>query len=367
MRRNMREWALAAKGMEVGYDKKPFIKNIEIRVRPGEILTLIGPNGSGKSTILKSLIGQLELLGGRVYLGERDMKGMSPGEIARTMSILMTQRPSPELMTCGEVAETGRYPYTGRLGMLRGENRRKVCQAMEMVGAEKLYDFPFLQASDGQRQRVLLARAICQDPDVIVMDEPTSFLDIRGKLEFLELIVSLAREKKTAVILSLHELDLAQKISDRVLCIRDRRVDRYGTPEEIFQKGYMEQLFRLQKGSYNPDFGSLELAGIQGQPSLFVIGGNGSGIETYRRLRRQAIPFAVGILQENDVDYPVASALAVRVVSEKAYEPMGEKAYKEAKRLMESCGRVVCCLNEFGTVNEMNRRLAQLAREKGWL
>ena len=90
----MREWALAAKGMEVGYDKKPFIKNIEIRVRPGEILTLIGPNGSGKSTILKSLIGQLELLGGRVYLGERDMKGMSPGEIARTMSILMTQRPS---------------------------------------------------------------------------------------------------------------------------------------------------------------------------------------------------------------------------------------------------------------------------------
>ena len=169
------------------------------------------------------------------------------------------------------------------------------------------------------------------------------------------------------MILSLHELDLAQKISDRVLCIRDRCVDRYGTPEEIFQKGYMEQLFRLKKGSYNPDFGSLELAGIQGQPSLFVIGGNGSGIETYRRLRRQAIPFAVGILQENDVDYPVASALAVRVVSEKAYEPMGEKAYKEAKRLMESCGRVVCCLNEFGTVNEMNRRLAQLAREKGWL
>ena len=195
------------------------------------------------------------------------------------MSILMTQRPSPELMTCGEVAETGRYPYTGRLGMLRGEDRRKVCQAMEMVGAEKLYDFPFLQASDGQRQRVLLARAICQDPDVIVMDEPTSFLDIRGKLEFLELIVSLAREKKTAVILSLHELDLAQKISDRVLCIRDRRVDRYGTPEEIFQKGYMEQLFRLQKGSYNPDFGSLELAGIQGQPSLFVIGETEAGLK----------------------------------------------------------------------------------------
>ncbi len=363
----MNEWALTAEQMSVGYDQKPLIQQIDLRVKPGEILTLIGPNGSGKSTILKSLIGQVELLGGRVCLGGRDRKKLSPGEAARTMSILMTQRPGPELMTCGEVAETGRYPYTGPFGRLRGEDLKKVRQAMEMVRADQLYELPFLQASDGQKQRVLLARAICQEPDVIVLDEPTSFLDIRGKLEFLELVGNLAREKKTAVILSLHELDLAQKISDRVLCIRDHHVDRYGTPQEVFQKGYVEELFGLERGSYNTDFGSLEMEAVQGKPGVFVIGGNGSGIETYRSLRRQAIPFAAGILPENDVDYPVARALAVRVVSEKAYEPMGERACEEAKKLMESCGRVICCLKDFGPVNEMNLCLARWAKERGWL
>ena len=170
----MDEYKLRTEQMTVGYRGVPLIRDISIRVRKGEILTLIGPNGAGKSTILKSIIRQLALLGGTVYLDGRSMRDISEREVARSMSVLMTERIRPELMTCGDVVATGRYPYTGRMGILSAEDRKKVREAMELVHAHELYDRDFAQISDGQRQRVLLARAICQEPEVIVLDEPTS-------------------------------------------------------------------------------------------------------------------------------------------------------------------------------------------------
>ena len=169
------------KEMTVGYRGVPLIRDIALRVHRGEILTLIGPNGSGKSTILKSLIRQLALIGGTVYLDGKSLQTLPERDLARTMSVLLTEHVRPELMTCWDVAAAGRYPYTGRLGLLSDEDRAKVDEALALVGADELADRDFSCISDGQRQRVLLARAICQEPEVIVLDEPTSFLDIRYK------------------------------------------------------------------------------------------------------------------------------------------------------------------------------------------
>ena len=125
----MDEYKLRTEQMTVGYRGVPLIRDISIRVRKGEILTLIGPNGAGKSTILKSIIRQLALLGGTVYLDGRSMRDISEREVARSMSVLMTERIRPELMTCGDVVATGRYPYTGRMGILSAEDRKKVREA----------------------------------------------------------------------------------------------------------------------------------------------------------------------------------------------------------------------------------------------
>ena len=173
----MAEDYIWTENMTVGYGKTPLIRQIGIHVRAGEIVTLIGPNGAGKSTILRSVIRQLGLLEGTVYLDGMPMKGMGEREIAKRMSILMTERIHPELMTCEDVVGTGRYPYTGRMGLLTAEDRGKVREAMELVHAWDLASRDFSQISDGQKQRILLARAICQDPSVIVLDEPTSSLD----------------------------------------------------------------------------------------------------------------------------------------------------------------------------------------------
>lgn len=363
----MNDVCLSTENLSVGYHGKPLIRQIALRLGRGEIVTLIGPNGAGKSTILKSIIRQLDLVHGAVYLDGRDMAGLTERDVSRRMSVLMTAHIRPELMTCFDVAATGRYPYTGRLGILTREDREKVSQCLELVHAADLADADFSRISDGQRQRVLLARALCQEPEVMVLDEPTSFLDIRHKLELLAILKDMVRTRKLAVLMSLHELDLAQKISDFVVCVRGDVIDRQGTPEEIFTSDYIMDLYGAARGSYNALFGSLELEAPRGQPEVFVIGGGGSGIPVYRRLQRQGIPFAAGVLQENDVDFPVASALAAQVISERPFQPMGEDTLRRAEALMDRCRRVICPLKDFGPLNEGNRLLRDAAERAGKL
>lgn len=353
-----------AENMAVGYDKTPLIEQIELHVRRGEIVTLIGPNGAGKSTILRSIIRQLGLLDGTVYLNGVSMKTMSEKQIATQMSILMTERIHPDLMSCEDIVGTGRYPYTGRLGLLTAKDKKKVQEALALVHAEEIAERDFSQISDGQKQRILLARAICQEPQAIILDEPTSFLDIRHKLELLTILKDLVNEKKVAVLMSLHELDLAQKLSDYIVCVNGNTIDRCGTPEEIFTSSYITKLYGITKGSYHASLGCLEMEPVQGTPKIFVIGGSGTGIPVYRRLQRKGIPFAAGILHENDVEYAVAEALAAKVIKELAFEPISDTVYAHAMAVLSSCENVICCLKEFGTLNERNRQLAVLGKKK---
>ena len=360
-----KEFFFYTEEMTVGYDGKPLIRDIRIELDRGEILTLIGPNGAGKSTILKSITRQLKLLGGCVWLDGQQMRQMAGREIARRQAVVLTERIRPELMSCEDVVATGRYPYTGNLGILSAADHAKVRAAMETVHAADLAERDFNAVSDGQRQRILLARAICQEPELIVLDEATSFLDVKHKLEFLEILKQMVRERNVAVIMSLHELDLAQKISDQLLCVKGGRIERHGTPEEIFTSDSICALYDISTGSYNAAFGCVELPPAQGKPEVFVIAGGGSGIPVYRRLQREGIPFITGILQENDIDYPAACDLAAEVVRERAFEPIGEEAYALALVKMRQCREVICPLQKFGAMNRRNEELLQEAGRLG--
>ena len=360
----MKEAILHTADLAVGYNKKALIRDIEISVRPGQIVTLIGPNGAGKSTILKSITRQLEPIAGTVSIRDTSIRHIPERKFAQTVSVMMTGWTDPEWMLCEEVVESGRFPYTGRLGLLSEQDREKVREAMELVHVTELAQRNFTRISDGQRQRVMLARAICQEPDILILDEPTSFLDIRHKLELLSLLKDLVRQKQLAVIMSLHEIDLAQKISDYVLCIKGDHIDRCGTPEEVFTSAYIHELYGVHRGSYNSLYGSLELDAPKGQPKLFVIGGGGLGIPVYRKLQRAGIPFIAGILHTNDLDYPVASALAAEVVTEQPFEPIREAAIRSAEKAMQQCDGVLCCLEQFGTQNQGNRQLLELAKQQ---
>ena len=353
--------------LSVGYNGVPLIENIEIGVRRGEILTLIGPNGSGKSTILKSIIRQLKPVAGTVVLDGQPTLEMTERELAKKLSIVMTDRIRAEMMSCRELVETGRYPYTGTLGILSAEDHRQVDEALRLVHAEDFAERSIQEISDGQRQRLLLARAVCQEPEVVVLDEPTSFLDIRHKLELLDILKTMVRTRNVAVVMSLHELDLAEKVSDRVVCVAEHRVDRVGTPEEIFRDDYISALYGIETGSYNALFGSPEMAPAGGAPQVFVIGGAGSGIPVYRALQRSGVSFAAGILQENDLDFPVARALASETVSVPAYKTPDGEAFLRAKELIDSCGKVICCVCDFAEGNKLNGELLEYAKSRSYL
>ena len=242
--------------LAIGYGKAPLAEAIAVGVPRGKILTLIGPNGAGKSTLLKTLAGQLAPVGGTVLLDGQDLTSYTGNARAQKLALMLPHTRRTELTTCFEFAAAGRIPYTGRLGILSDADRQQVHAALELVGTEHLADRDFNCISDGQRQRILLARAICQQPEIILLDEPTSFLDIKGKIELLTILQKLAHTQNLAVIVSLHELDMAQKISDAVVCVSPGSVSGVLTPEQAFAPENIRTLYRLSAEQYETLFGA---------------------------------------------------------------------------------------------------------------
>ena len=206
--------------LAVGYNGKALIHDICIGIEKGEIVTLIGPNGAGKSTILKSITRQLKLISGNVTIAEENLTKLSFRDLSTKMAVVLTDRMKPELMTCHDIVATGRYPYTGKLGILSREDEQKVDEAMEAVHAQELGERDFNAISDGQRQRVLLARAICQEPEIIVLDEPTNGLDEEAVTMFLN-EMRRQRDNGNTVIIASHHSDELNQIVDYCYTMRD--------------------------------------------------------------------------------------------------------------------------------------------------
>lgn len=359
----MADYYFQMKDLSVGYNGNSLIRDINIGINKGEIVTLIGPNGSGKSTILKSITRQLKVVRGNVFFDDTSLLKLPYKELASKMAVVLTDRIKTELMTCHDIVATGRYPYTGRLGILTQEDECLVEEAMQAVHAQELGNRDFNAISDGQKQRVLLARAICQDPDVIVLDEPTSFLDVKYKLELLSILERMARQKKITVIMSLHEIDLAQKISDKIICVKGETISHYGSPEKVFTEEIIRELYGINNGFFDPLFGSIELPAPKGEPEVFVISSGGSGIPVYRKLQKEHIPFAAGILYENDIDYQLARLLATEVITEAPFEEIKEETLQKAFETMEKCKRVINAGVQIGVCNQEIQRLIEKAEE----
>ena len=223
------------------------VDDVSLHVDAKELVALIGPNGAGKSTLLRTVTSQLPEIHGTVFLSEKRIQEIERTELARKMALVTTERPRPEWMTCREMVAAGRYPYTGKLGILSDADWQIAEEALRIVQGEAFGDADYNRISDGQRQRIMLARALCQEPEVLVLDEPTSFLDIQFKMDLLSVIRRIAKQKKIGVILSMHELEFVPAVADRVACIGGGRVACLGTPEEVITGRNLEQFFGLQK------------------------------------------------------------------------------------------------------------------------
>ena len=240
--------------LSAGYRGKAVVPEVSLDIKKGEIISFIGPNGAGKSTLLKTLYRDLSPVAGAVFVDGGDVSKMPLKELARKMSIVTTDRIKPEHMTCREVVMAGRLPYTDGFGVLGKEDRQAAEDAIALMKIEGFADKQFSNLSDGQKQRTLIARAIAQSPEYLVMDEPTSYLDIRYRMEFMEVLEVLAK-KGITIVMSIHELELAVSVSDRLLLVYDDGKTLCKTPSEVMEEGLIRDLFSLTDEMYEKIYG----------------------------------------------------------------------------------------------------------------
>ena len=207
--------------LSVGYTlSHPVISDINLELRSGQLACLIGENGIGKSTLLKTLTGFLPKLKGSLLLGNRDIESFSQRELARQVSIVLTQKPDVQNLTIEEIIGLGRSPYTGFLGRLRAEDRKVVDDAIATMGIGKLRGRMIQTLSDGERQKVMIAKALAQETPIILLDEPTAFLDFPSKAETFQSLQRMAHERDKLILLSTHDLELAVRFADSLLEVK---------------------------------------------------------------------------------------------------------------------------------------------------
>lgn len=207
--------------LSVGYSlSHPVISDINLELRSGQLASLIGENGIGKSTLLKTLTGFLPKLKGSLLLGNRDIESFSQRELARQVSIVLTQKPDVQNLTIEEIIGLGRSPYTGFFGRLRAEDRKVVDDAIATMGIEKLRGRMIQTLSDGERQKVMIAKALAQETSIILLDEPTAFLDFPSKAETFQSLQRMAHERDKLILLSTHDLELAVRFADSLLEVK---------------------------------------------------------------------------------------------------------------------------------------------------
>ena len=218
--------------LSVGYTlSHPVISDINLELRSGQLACLIGKNGIGKSTLLKTLTGFLPKLKGSLLLGNRDIESFSQRELARQVSIVLTQKPDVQNLTIEEIIGLGRSPYTGFFGRLRAEDRQVVDDAIATMGIEKLRGRMIQTLSDGERQKVMIAKALAQETSIILLDEPTAFLDFPSKAETFQSLQRMAHERDKLILLSTHDLELAVRFADSLLEVKKGCLQAVSTTE----------------------------------------------------------------------------------------------------------------------------------------
>lgn len=226
---------------------------------PGELTVLIGPNGTGKSTLLRTVAGLQPALGGQVFIDGITVESIPPTDLARRLAVVLTERDLPPLLTARELAGLGRHPHTGFTGRLSAGDHEIVAWALASVRATHLADRAVTELSDGERQRVLVARALAQEPSAILLDEPTAFLDVTSRVALMGLLRRLARERNLVIVISTHDLELALRVADRVWLLTPTGHLHTGTPEELTLQGVVGTAFDGDELSFDPGSGVFAL------------------------------------------------------------------------------------------------------------
>lgn len=238
--------------LETGYSsRRKITQAFNCQIPPGKLSCLLGPNGSGKSTLLKTAAGFLKPLGGKVEILGTDISYCNASDLARIAAIVLTDRPDLRNMTARELVMLGRSPYTGFWGTADKKDRHETERALQATGASHLADRNIASLSDGERQKVMIAKALAQSTPVILLDEPTAFLDYPSKAAIMLMLKKIASTEQKTVLLSTHDLELALKLADMLLVLDEKELPQAGSPEELIADGTIEKYFKVEGAHFD--------------------------------------------------------------------------------------------------------------------
>lgn len=246
---------LQLRSVDVGHGGDPLVANINLDLEGGQCVALIGVNGGGKSTLLNTMAGLRPPMAGRIYLGGTEIDRLSSAERARSVSVVFTGRPQAGLLDVRTIVGLGRQPWTGHFGGLNEGDESVIEEAMRIMGVHQLGSRSLQHLSDGEAQRVMIARALAQDTPLLLLDEPMAFLDLVNRVRLLRTLRDEARARNRLVILSTHDLQTSLDLCDRVLLIHDRRLWS-GTVVEARASGILERVFADEGIRFDPATGS---------------------------------------------------------------------------------------------------------------
>ena len=327
---------LSATQLHIGYKQKSretcVATTPELEICSGDFICLLGPNGAGKSTLIRTLAGIQAPLKGMVQLDHQPLDQLSPRARARKVSVVLTEMTPPGMLDAYSLVALGRHPYSGRFGTLGRKDRERITWAFEAVAASDLENRQVAQLSDGERQKLLIARALAQETPLMLLDEPTAFLDLPRQIELMLTLRKLAGRERMGILLSTHNLDLALRFADRIWLLHEDGTILQGYPEELAINGEISHTFSSKEAKWQVERGTFS---VQTNPKLrAMVQGNGS-LSFWTQQALERLGFTI------DEEAGNSSSVMIVKVHQTEQQTKWLVDYKDRKKHFDSIGSFI--------------------------
>lgn len=362
--------------VSAGYDRNLVIENLSLAVAEGERVALLGPNGAGKSTLLRALTGLLAPATGRIRLFGKNVTTLKAADRARLIAVVPQELTTPMAYTVEELALMGRTALLNPWQRPSPADLQVVERALVYTDMCELRNRPLDALSGGEKQRAVIAMALAQEPRIILMDEPTTHLDLNHSLEIMQIIERLNREQGVTVLMTSHDLNLAAEFCHRLILLDHGRVVADGTPADVLKEDVLRDVYHCElRIQQDAQTGGLWVTPARRPPlplpasaaRVHVIAGGGSGGALLRRLSLDGYRVTCGVLNQLDSDAQTAKALGMTLALEKPFSPIGAGTLTQARRLAADAQAVILCEVPFGPGNLVNLEIAEEALRRGIL
>ncbi len=355
--------AVELKNIIFGYDKRKIVNDISLNIEAGSFTSIIGPNGSGKSTLLKIISSLISPDNGVVRFGGIDIRTMSQLDIARKVAVVPQENNIEYRFTVQDIVMMGRYPHLGRFQTESISDYKLVGNALEMTNTLHLKDRYINELSGGEKQRVIIARALAQQPKIILLDEPTSYLDIQHQVEVLELLERLNKEEGLTVIAILHDINLAARFSSNMILLKDGVIIGKGSPKEVIISENLKNAYEIDmiisKNPYSnsPYVIPLSKVGrgkINKEEKIHVICGGGTGTDLIQKLTAEGYKVTTGVLNIGDSDWEFSQIYDIETIEEAPFTNISDSSYKSNISIIDESGIVILTSIHIGPGNLKN-------------